>query len=59
MIRLLVLSPGLEDEPVVCNLENVYIRHSEEGVEVLDDNPSGEDPEYEALSYTWGDLQDK
>lgn len=54
MVRLLTLQPGEEHDPIVCEMESAYIRHSGQGLKVLDDNPLGEDPEYEALSYTWG-----
>jgi hypothetical protein len=39
-IRLIILEPGIGDEPVRCQLVHIS----------LDENPS-----YEALSYTWGD----
>lgn len=39
-IRLAVLQPGKEDEPIACRLTTV----------LLDDNP-----QYESLSYVWGD----
>ncbi|KAF2254492.1 hypothetical protein BU26DRAFT_417709, partial [Trematosphaeria pertusa] len=43
-IRLLTLLPGEWASPIECNVKHVD----------LDDGP-----EYEALSYTWGDLNDK
>ena len=56
-IRLLVLKPAIGfDDLVHCQLEPAYVRHHEEDLVVLDENPMGEDPVYEALSYTWGDL---
>jgi hypothetical protein len=39
-IRLVILEPGMDDDPVKCRLINVSL---------------GENPVYEALSYTWGD----
>jgi hypothetical protein len=39
-IRLVILEPGRDDDPVSCRLINASL---------------GENPVYEALSYTWGD----
>src|SRR5690348_15138303 len=43
-IRLLVVLQGAWSDDVFCRLENV---------------PLDEQPEYEAVSYVWGDFQDK
>ncbi|KAK5660445.1 hypothetical protein OQA88_12989 [Cercophora sp. LCS_1] len=42
-IRILLLHPGEADDAIVCFLETVCLDHQ---------------PEYEALSYTWGDPSD-
>ena len=39
-IRIVILEPGKNDEPVRCRLEHVLLDH---------------EPAYEALSYAWGD----
>jgi hypothetical protein len=44
-IRVLDLAPGTWDEPVICSLRTVH----------LDDD----DPRYEAISYAWGDHNDR
>ncbi|KAH6863056.1 heterokaryon incompatibility protein-domain-containing protein, partial [Alternaria alternata] len=44
-IRVLDLAPGTWDEPVNCSLRTVH----------LDDD----DPRYEAISYAWGDHNDR
>ncbi|CAN9081634.1 unnamed protein product [Alternaria alternata] len=44
-IRVLDLAPGTCDEPVICSLRTVH----------LDDD----DPRYEAISYTWGNPNDR
>lgn len=42
-IRLLVLNPGLPDEPIECSLEHYSANQAKP---------------YEALSYVWGDTRD-
>lgn len=38
-IRVLVVEPGLLDEPIICSLRHVCLK---------------DDPRYEAISYCWG-----
>lgn len=45
-IRVLELQPGPKDEPIICNLKPASLPSS-----LTDD----ESPEYDALSYVWGD----
>ena len=58
-IRILEIQPGAPEDPVRCSFEEAYIRHREDDLQVNDRNPLGEDPQYEALSYCWGDTFDK
>jgi hypothetical protein len=55
MVRILKLLPGSMHDEIQCEIHHVYLRHEEEDRRVNDDNPLGTDPDYEALSYPWGD----
>lgn len=46
-IRLLRLSSGSDSEPIHCDLFQTFLSHQADGVP------------YEALSYTWGDVDSK
>ncbi|KAL5344889.1 hypothetical protein ACLOAV_010286 [Pseudogymnoascus australis] len=62
-IRLIRILPGVSDEPILCELFKTYLTTSEgrqkrESVEgTLQETP--ENLEYDALSYAWGDAQDR
>lgn len=62
-IRLIRILPGVSDELILCELFKTYLTTSEgrqkrESVEgTLQETP--ENLEYDALSYAWGDAQDR
>ncbi|OCL05684.1 hypothetical protein AOQ84DRAFT_298427, partial [Glonium stellatum] len=55
MLRILILLPGQWSDPIKCELHHAYICKDRDPVEPQYENPEGEHPMYEALSYTWGD----